>query len=221
MRKPGNFLVIGLGRFGSAVARELQALRQNVLAVDISEEVVQEASEELQHVLQMDATDPDALRSLDVPHFDVCLLSRGSSLEDAVLIMTHLKEQGARRIVAKALTETQARILQRLGADQIVFPERDMGVRTARLMVEPETLNFIPLGDRYRVEHLTLPFCRKGMVVRELHPDPQVRVLALRRGNKIEVNPAPDTELLESDELIVIGPNGLLAQLHAQQQAKR
>jgi trk system potassium uptake protein TrkA len=218
MRKPGSFLVIGLGRFGLAVASELAALRQSVLGIDISEKVIQEAAETLPHVLQLDATDRDALRTLDVPQFDVCLVSRGSSLEDSVLILMHLKDLGARRIVAKALTGTQARILQTLGAEQIVFPERDMGIRTARLMVDPEVINFLPLGDRHRVEHVVLPIRRRGMCVRDIHPDPQVRVIALRRGSKIEVLPSPEMELLESDELLVFGPNGLLAQLHARRE---
>jgi trk system potassium uptake protein TrkA len=215
MRKPGSFLVIGLGRFGVAVASELAALRQHVLGIDVSDKVVHEAAESLAHVLQMDATDRDALRTLDVPQFDVCLVSRGSSLEDSVLILLHLKDLGAKRILAKAATATHARILQSLGVDQIVFPERDMGIRTARLMVEPEVINFIPLGDRHRVEHLLLPVHRRGMRVRDLHPDPQVRVLALRRGEKIEVTPPADRELLENDELLIFGPNGLLAQIHA------
>jgi trk system potassium uptake protein TrkA len=209
-----SFLVIGLGRFGSAVATELQALRQEVLAVDISMEVVQACSETLSHVVQLDATDLDALRSLDVPRFDVCLLSRGSSLEDSVLILIHLRDLGAKRILAKALTAVQARILQMLGADQIVYPERDMGTRMARLLVEPEVLNFIPLGDDYRVEHVQLPARRNGTRLRDVAHDPRVQILALRRGGKLQINPPEHLELQESDELVIIGPNTLLARLH-------
>jgi trk system potassium uptake protein TrkA len=218
MRNPRNILVVGLGRFGLAVASELVALRQHVMAIDSSESVVHEAAETLPHVLQMDGKDRDALHALDVPQFDVCLMAQSSSLEASVLMLIHLKDLGAKRIVAKALSATQARILQTLGADQIVFPERDMGVRTARLLIEPEVINFLPLGDRHRVEHLVLPIRRRGMCVRDIHPDPQVHVIALRRGNKIEVLPSADTELLENDELLVFGPNGLLAQLHARRE---
>jgi trk system potassium uptake protein TrkA len=211
-----RFLVVGLGRFGSAVAHELQALRQDVLAVDISMEIVQQHAETLAHVVQLDGTDVGALRGLDIPQFDVCLLSRGSSLEDSVLILIHLKELGAKRIVAKALTAIQARVLETLGADQIVFPEQDMGIRMARLLVEPEVLNFIPLGDHHRVEHLQLPERRNGARVGDVARDPRVKILALRRGGKIEANPPADTELQDYDELVIMGPNELLARLHAQ-----
>jgi trk system potassium uptake protein TrkA len=131
-----------------------------------------------------------------------------------VLILMHLRDLGARRTVAKALNAMQARILQKLGADEIVYPERDMGTRVARLLVEPEVLNVIPLGDGHRVEHLLLPARRDGTRVADLQRDPQVRILALRRGGAIAVHPAPDVALYESDELVVIGPNVLLARLH-------
>jgi trk system potassium uptake protein TrkA len=211
-----KFLVIGLGRFGSAVAHELQALRQDVLAVDVSMEVVQAHAETLRHVVQLDATDQMALRGLDIPQFDICLVARGSSLEDSVLILMHLKELGAKCIIAKALTTVQARILETLGADKIVFPERDMGIHIARLLVEPEVLNFIPLGGDYRVEHVLLPSQRDGTRVRDLERHSQVRILAVWREGKVQVNPPPEQELREYDELVILGPNKMLARLHAE-----
>jgi trk system potassium uptake protein TrkA len=211
-----SFLVIGLGRFGSAVAFELQALRQEVLGVDVAMETVQECAETLPHVVQLDATDLDALRSLDIPQFDACLVSRGSSLEDSVVILMHLKDLGAKRVVVKALTEMQARVFQLLGADEIVYPERDMGIHVARLLVEPEVLNFIPLGDSHRVEHVIVLDRRHGTRVRDVERDPQVHLLLLRRGHDVRLHPSCDIELREGDELVVVGPNALLDRLHEQ-----
>ena len=169
-RRGKNFLVIGLGNFGMSVAKSLVELGQEVLGADNAPDVVDAANEFLENVVQLDATDIEALSALGVPDFDVCVVGRGTDLADSVLITTNLKELGAKHVAAKALSERQARILRQIGADEIVFPERDMGKRFAHRLVRPDVMEHMALwGERgYVVEEIRPPASMVGKTLAQL-----------------------------------------------------
>jgi len=170
VRRKKNFLVIGLGNFGMSVAKSLGELEQEVLAADSDPEVVDKAQEFVEHVVQLDATDVEALRTLGIPDFDVCVVGRGTDLADSVLITTNLKELGAKHIAAKALSQRQAKILRQVGADEIVFPEWDMGKRFADHLVRPDVMEHMALWGEsgYVVEEIRVPAAMAGKTLAQL-----------------------------------------------------
>ncbi|MFN3651907.1 MAG: potassium channel family protein [Armatimonadota bacterium] len=201
-------LVVGLGRFGSAAAERLTALGWEVVGVDIDGEVVQSMRDRIGHVVQLDARDIDALATLDIPGFEVCIVSRAAGIESSILLVLNLQQLGATRILAKAASEQHARILRRLGLAEIVFPERDAGVRLAESIQAPNLVQWIDLeGDR-EVAVLVVPEHRVGTRLREWREiqRPSVYVLGrlTRDGRPREVN--RDEPLLSGEVVIVVGP---------------
>ena len=122
-----QFVIIGIGRFGGAVAETLSELGHEVLAIDTDEEAIQKISDKVTHAVTADATDESVLKSLGVRNFDVAVVAIGSDIQSSILITLMLKELGVRYVVAKAQNELHARVLMKIGADKIVFPEREMG----------------------------------------------------------------------------------------------
>jgi len=204
-----SFLVIGMGVFGSSVATKLAELGHEVLGVDTDPIVVQHMSDVLTQAVQMDATDIDNLRTLGVPNFDVCIVGRGTKLDDSVLITMNLKELGAKYIVAKALSEPQAKILKALGVDRIVFPERDMGIRMAQMLVAPRMVDHMDLAANYSVEEIAAPpeLVGRTLADAKFRSRYRVNVVCIKRGDQI--NPVPDNNdiIQEGDVLVVIGEN--------------
>jgi trk system potassium uptake protein len=208
MRK--SFLVIGMGVFGSSLATKLAHLGHEVLGVDTDPHVIQHMADVLTQAIQMDATDIDNLHELGVSNFDVCVVGRGTRLDDSVLITMNLKECGARFIVAKALSDPQAKILLTLGVDRIVFPERDMGERVAYSLVTPRLLDHMDLeATNYSIEEITAPPRLVGKTLGEskLRSKWGINVVCIKHGDK--VNPVPDTDdvIYEGDVLVVVGDN--------------
>ena len=126
-----SFLVIGLGKFGKSCAKELTELNYEVLGVDENPRLVAEASSYLTHTVQADSTDEDFLKSIGVDSYDSCIVAIGDNQESSVMITVLLKEHGAKNIIAKAQSELHAKILRKVGADQVVLPEYDMGKKLA------------------------------------------------------------------------------------------
>ena len=146
-----SFLVIGLGRFGTAVAEELSALGQEVLALDVDEENVQRIADHVTQAIQGDAQEEAVLRSVGARNFDCCVVAVGADMEASILITVMLKEMGVKRIVAKAMTPIHARVLERVGADRVVLPEIDMGQRLAQRWREPMwwTISVCPMSSPF------------------------------------------------------------------------
>ncbi|MGQ9525731.1 MAG: potassium channel family protein [Armatimonadota bacterium] len=213
-----SFLVIGMGVFGSSVATRLAELGHEVLGVDTDPAVIQHMSEVLTQAIQMDATDIDNLRTLGVPNFDVCIVGRGTKLDDSVLITMNLKELGAKYIVAKALSEAQAKILKALGVDRIVFPERDMGIRMAQMLVAPRMVDHMDLATNYGIDEIAAPPELVGKTLGEakFRSRYRVNVVCIKRGDQI--NPVPDNNdvIQEGDVLVVIGENRHLRALRGE-----
>ena len=206
-----SFLVIGLGRFGAAVAQELSALGQEVLALDIDAENVQHISDQVTQAIQGDAQDEAVLRSVGARNFDCCVVAVGADMEASILITVMLKEMGAKYIVAKAMTPIHARVLERVGADRVVLPEIDMGQRLAQRLARTNVVDYIGVSDEFSIVEIHPPRSWVGnslgkLGVRAKH---QINVLAIRHGEggQVDVNPQPYKVIGPDDLLIVIGTN--------------
>ena len=206
-----SFLVIGLGRFGTAVAQELSALGQEVLALDVDAENVQHISDQVTQAIQGDAQDEAVLRSVGARNFDCCVVAVGADMEASILITMMLKEMGAKKIIAKAMTPIHARVLERVGADRVVLPEIDMGQRLAQRLVRTNVVDYIGVSDEFSIVEIHPPKSWVGhslgqLGVRARH---KINVLAIRHGagGQVDVNPQPDKVIGADDLLIVIGTN--------------
>lgn len=149
--KPQQFVVIGLGRFGSSLALELMSMGYEVLGIDHQEERVEEMTGRLTHAVMADATDEGIMRSLGVRNFDCGIVAIGDNMERSILAAILLKELGVKQVVGKAISILHGRALSKLGVDRVIFPERDMGIRVAHQLVTPNLLDYIEISKDYKV----------------------------------------------------------------------
>lgn len=204
-----SFVVIGLGRFGTAVAEELYALGHEVLAIDREEGCAQRVSEIVTHTIIADAKDESVLQSIGVRNFDGVIICM-TDIEDSVMIALMLKDMGAKYIIAKSKSKQHSRMLEMIGVDRIVFPEQDMGVRLAQTISSRRALDFIELSPEYAIVELPLPNVWQDKTLAEIGVRKQfgINVLAVRRGEKeIQVSPQAEFLLKHGDVLIVMGKN--------------
>src|SRR5688572_29673878 len=208
-------VVIGLGRFGSAVARELERLGHEVLAIDRSEDRVNEISSAVTHALQLDAADEDALRSAGATDFNTAIVAISSDAEPSIFATMVLKRLGVRTVIAKAGSQLHGEILARVGADRVVFPERETGLRLAHSFNVPNVIDYLDVAPSFGIEKIRPPKSFLGRTLGELDLKGKLGItpLALRRGKQVFVNPARDERVAEGDELILIGKDEKLSQL--------
>ncbi len=213
-----QFVVIGIGRFGKSVAERLYQLGHEVLAIDENEEQIQKISDKVTHAVTADATDENVLRSLGVRNFDVGVVSIGSDIQSSIIVTLMLKEMGVKYVVAKAQSDVHAKVLFRIGADRVVFPERDMGERVAHNLIATNILEFIELSPEHSIIEFAVLDVWIGKDLRDLNLRAKygVNVVAIRNINDdehINVSPKADNEIKEGDILIVIGSNEDLRKL--------
>lgn len=204
-----SFVVIGLGRFGTAVAEELYALGHEVLAIDREEGCAQRVSEIVTHTIIADAKDESVLQSIGVRNFDGVIICM-TDIEDSVMIALMLKDMGAKYIIAKSQSKQHSRMLELIGVNRVVFPEQDMGVRLAQTISSRRALDFIELSPEYAIVELPLPSVWQNKTLAEIGARKQfgINVLAVRRGEKeIHVSPQAEFLLKHRDVLIVVGKN--------------
>lgn len=202
-----QFAVIGLGRFGSSLARTLSQMGYEVLAVDSDVERVNAVSDEVTYAVQADAMEEEALKSLGLRNFDAVIVAIGQEVKASILVTVMLKEMGVARVVAKANDELHGKVLQRVGADVVVFPERDMGVRLAHALVSRNIIDQIHLSPEYSIVEIVAParFVGKTLEESALRKKYGVTVLAIRRNEEIIVSPGAGQVLREGDVLVIIG----------------
>ena len=202
-------VVVGLGRFGQSVARTLHELRYEVTAIDRDEQAVEEASGYVALAAQGDGTDEATLRSLQVEQSDVAVVAQGSQLETSVLATLVLKRLGIPWVVAKATTELRGEVLRRVGADRVIFPERDAGVRLAHTLGVPRIDDYISLDPSSGVAKFAAPPNLMGRTLEELHAicGAHLSTLALKRGRHLITTPSLSERIQRGDELIVAGPD--------------
>ncbi|MCZ7663937.1 MAG: TrkA family potassium uptake protein [Thermoleophilia bacterium] len=204
-----QFVVIGLGRFGSSVALTLSQLGEEVLGMDLDEDRVQALSEKLLHVVAADATDPAVLESVGVRNFDVAVVSIGERLQDSILITLALKEAGIPRVVAKAVNDIHGRVLIKVGADRVFYPERDMGVRAAHSLVGSNIIDYIEFGADYSIMEINAPerFYGKSLANLALRAQYGITVLAIKKGTSLQTAPRAEDLVEPGSVLVVMGHN--------------
>jgi trk system potassium uptake protein TrkA len=207
-----SYVVIGLGRFGSEVARRLYELGCEVLAVDTHSDLVQQISQDVTHAVVADARDKEVLRALGVKDFDCAIVAIGGSLGDSVLATMNVKELGVPRVVCKAHDETHRQVLLKLGADQIVIPEQEQAVRLARSLSSHNVLDYIELSSEYGIVEVPAPKSWIGKNLKELNVRAKLglNILAVKQGNDINVSPAAEYSIGAEDILVVLGNTGAL-----------
>jgi len=214
-----QFAVIGLGRFGSSVARTLVERGHEVLAIDSEEEKVAEIADQVTHAVQLDASDEKALRSVGVADVDVAVVSVGD-ISASILITLLLKELGVGLVASKALDALHAKVLRRVGADKIIFPERDMGVRVADSLSTPGIFDYIEVSPTHSIVELVAPGSLQSKTMRELDLRAKygVNVIAIKRkkpkiskegASEIEeefiLGPTADEQIVHGDLLVLLG----------------
>lgn len=204
MSKNKQFVVIGLGRFGESVAKTLYGLGHDVLAIDMDEDMVQEISDSVTHAVQMDATDESALRTLGLRNFDVAVVTIGSNIQASVMVTLLVKELGVKYIIAKGQSDLHAKVLYKIGADRVVLPEKDMGVRVAHNLVSASILDYIELSPDYSIMEMKALEEWNGKTLTELKLRSKygINVMAIKKDDDINISPSAD-EIISADDIIV------------------
>ncbi len=213
-----QFAVIGLGRFGSSVALSLARMGHEVLAIDTSEEQVEKVADEVTHAVQAHITDEEVLKELGIRNFDVVIVGIGQDIQANILVTVILKDLGVKYVVAKAQNELHGKVLEKIGADKVVYPERDMGVRVAHSLGASNVLDHIELSPDYSILEAVAPtkLVGKTLFQSALRAKYGVTVVAIKRGDKIIVAPPAEEGIQEGDVLVAIGKNKSLRSLELQ-----
>ena len=207
-----SYIVIGLGRFGAEVARQLSALGCEVLAMDTQADLVQEISSQITHAVVGDATDKEVLRALGAGSFDCAIVAIGDDLSASVLATMNLQELGVPKIVCKAHDETHRKVLKKLGADRVVIPEQENASRLARSLSSPNVLDYIELSEDYGILEVPAPKSWVGKTLKELNVRAKlgVNIIAVEQEGRINVSPAADYCIESGDIMVVLGDTGAL-----------
>lgn len=206
-RDDHEFIIIGLGRFGTSLAQTLVEEGHDVLAIDVDFHRVQALSGDLPHVVQLDATNIDALREVGADHFDTGLVCVGTDFESNLLATVLLRKLGVRRVITKARTRTQRDILEQIGADEVILPEHEAGVRLARRLSAVDFVDYLEISPDICVVEMLAPERLHGQTLAEadLRRKYGLTVLAIRHGREVRVNPPADEPIKAGDELLVVG----------------
>lgn len=204
-----SFAVIGIGRFGFSVAKTLCQLGHQVLAVDVNEDHIKMASSYVTHSVQADTTDERALSQLGIRNFDYVIISMGDDIRASILTTVICKEQGAKYIIAKASDDLHAKLLYKTGADKVVQPETEAGIRLAKSLVSENIIDYLDLSEEYSVHEIRIPknWVGKNLADLDVRAKYDVTVIAVRRNADIKVALDPSDLLLAGDIIIMIGSN--------------
>ncbi|TMV45914.1 TrkA family potassium uptake protein [Paenibacillus mesophilus] len=207
--KMKQFAVIGLGRFGSSLAKELVGQGLEVLGIDRDEEAVDEMADILTHAIVADSTEEETLRSIGIRNFDCAIVAIGDDIQASIMTAILLKDLGVKMVVAKALTELHGKVLERLGVDRVIYPERDMGIRVAHQLVNPNLLDYIELSKDYTIVEISVPGKLNGITLKELDPRAKYgcSVVAINKKSGVIIAPAASDVINERDVMVIIGTN--------------
>lgn len=198
--------VIGLGRFGTSLATSLVEMGNEVMGMDMDEDRVSEVSDDLTHTIQADATDPHVLKELGVKNYDAIVVSIGD-LERSIIVTMMLKELGAENVVCKATSTMHANILNRLGADKVVFPERDMGVRLAHSIADHNVVDYVDISEDFSMMEMVAPkeWMDKNLISLNIRSKYRMNIAAIRRGKDVIIAPKGEDVILPGDIVVLIG----------------
>ena len=202
-----SYIVVGLGRFGQAVARQLCALGAEVLAIDVRSDLVQQVANDVTHAVVGDGQDKEVLRALGVRNFDCAIIAIGDDLAASVLVTMNLKELEVPYIVCKAHDETHRRVLEKLGVDRVVIPEQEHAQRLARSLHSHNVLDYIELSEDYGILEVPAPKSWVGKTIRELNVRAKlgVNIIAVESGKETNVATGADYQVRSGDIMVVLG----------------
>ncbi|PRO64779.1 potassium channel family protein [Alkalicoccus urumqiensis] len=202
-----QFAVIGLGRFGGSICKELNDQGMEVLAIDINEDKVNEYASVATHAVMADTTDENTLRSLGIRNFDHVIVAIGDNIQSSILTTLMLVELGLPHITVKAQNDYHEKVLLKIGAHKVVHPERDMGIRIAHNIVSKNVLDYLELSDEYSIVELMAGQRVDGrsLIDLDIRAKFGCNIMAVKREEYIDVSPAPDQNIKKGDILIVIG----------------
>ena len=205
--KRQSIMIIGLGQFGSTVAKSLIELDQEVLGVDIDADIVQRATTFLTHAVVADATEELVLQSLGLGQYDIVIVAIGDNTQANLMTSMMLKELNVPYVVSKAESELQGKMLKKIGVDMVLYPERDMAMRLAQSLTRDYVLDYLQLSNDIGLVEIETPefLVGKTLIESGLRERYQLSVVAVKTGNDIEVPPKPNRPLTEADRLILIG----------------
>ena len=215
-----QFVVIGLGRFGSSVATTLAENGYDVLAIDKDPERVQALANVVTHAVEADATDEEALKTLGVRNFDVAVVSIGDNVSANILCTLILKELEVPYVIVKAPDKLHGKVLTKVGADRVVYPERDMGARIAHNLISSNVLDYIEFAPEYGVIEIIATDKMIGKTLKELEFRSKfnVNVMAIKRGQDLHISPGANDKILEGDRLVLMGKNESLENMRSDQE---
>ncbi len=206
-----SFLIIGLGRFGAALAKELCRLGHEVIAVDKNEEAVSKIADYVTHSIVADVRDEEVLRSIGARNLDHAIVAFSDNIQDNILITLMLKEIGVKDVISKGGNALHVKVLKKIGADRIVFPETDMGIRLAQTISSGNIIDFIEISDNYSIIETNSPRKWIGNSIKKLDIRAKygINILAIKSqdGRTISISPSPDYVIKAGDVLVVVGSN--------------
>ena len=210
-----TYAVFGLGRYGIAVARELVRNGVEVIAVDSDEKIVNAAADELPICKCADVTDPEVIRQLGISNVDVVIISMATNLEASVMAVTLCKEIGVKTVIAKSANEMHQKILIRVGADTVVFPENESGIRLAKNLLSSGFVDMVSLAKNVSMIELDVKpeWVNKNLIELNMRKKYSVNVVAILKGESVSVNIDPHAPLQADDKLIVIAHTDKLSEL--------
>ncbi|USK36531.1 TrkA family potassium uptake protein (plasmid) [Bacillus sp. F19] len=208
-----QYAVIGMGRFGSSIAKKLYDAGQEVMGIDVNEKRVEDVGTIVTHGVVADTTEQETLKSIGIRNFDFVVVAIGNNMQASILTVLLLKELGVKKVIAKALDKYHGQVLEKVGADWVIFPEKDMGERVAHQLLSPNVLNFIELSKDYNLEEVIIPRSMTEKSLRELdiRAKYNLSVIAIVRNGEILISPSPDQIIHKGDILVVIGNTKNLA----------
>ena len=210
-----TYAVFGLGRYGVAVARELVSNGMEVIAIDAEERIVNTAADELPICKCADVTDPDVISQLGISNVDVVIIAMASNMEASVMAVTLCKDVGVKTVIAKAANEMHQKILTRVGADKVVFPENESGIRLAKNLLSSGFVDMVSLAKNVSIIELEMKseWIGKNLIELNLRKKYSINVVALRKGDSVSVDIDPHAPLQADDKLIVIANTARLSKL--------
>lgn len=214
MRKE-SYVVFGLGSFGYSVAETLGDSGYEVMVVDKGSDPIQSISSKITYAVKADVTDPGVLESLDISQFDVAIIAFTQNMNASIMATLYAKECKIPKVVAKAVTALHGTILRKVGADEVVFPERDMGVRVAHNLMAGGMVDFLELSDEYRLTEIHVPphWVGRSLNGLDVRGNYDLNVIAVKDGEEISMNIDPNQILREHQFLVVMGKGESLDRL--------
>lgn len=205
--KDKQYIVIGCGRFGSALAIKMCELGNEVMVVDRDRDTIQDIADKVTHTAILDVTDENDLKGIGLGNFDVAIVAISSDLKASIIATVIAKEMGVPKIVCKAKDELEAKVLYKIGADKVIFPERDMGIRLAYNLVSENVLDQINLDPEYSIMEIVTPdqWVNKTIIELNLRAEYDINVLAVKTQSGIKVMPSPNYKMKADNILIIMG----------------